>query len=74
MIAHHLKNVGQKSMKLFLMKQILLILQCLYTIWLNILIEYIDYSDTSGSLWGFKRDEVANNANAANNDNTPSFK
>ena len=26
------------------------------------LIEYSDnYSDTSGSLWGFKRDEIANN-------------
>ena len=39
------------------------------------LIEYSDnYSDTSGSLWCFKRDEVANNANVANNDNAPSFK
>ena len=39
------------------------------------LIEYSDnYSDTSGSLWCFKRDEVANNANVANNDNAPSLK
>ena len=31
------------------------------------LIEYTDnYSDTSGSLWGFKRDEVANKAHVAN--------
>ena len=39
------------------------------------LIEYSDnYSVTSGSLLGFKRDQVANNANVANNDNAPSFK
>ena len=39
------------------------------------LIGYSDnYSDTSGSLWRFKRDEVANNANVANNNNVPSFK
>ena len=31
------------------------------------LIEYTDnYSDTSGSLWSFKRDEVAYNAHVAN--------
>ena len=34
------------------------------------LIEYSDnYSDTSGNLWNFKRDEIINNA-----DVTPSFK
>ena len=41
------------------------------------LIEYSDnYSDTSGSLWQFKRDETVNNANAdvTNDDNAPSFK
>ena len=39
------------------------------------LIEYSDnYSDTSGSLWGFKRDELVNNADVTNDDNTPSFK
>ena len=39
------------------------------------LIEYCDnYSDSSGSLWGFKRDNVVNNANVANDDNPPSFK
>ena len=39
------------------------------------LIEYSDnYSDSSGSLWGFKRDEIANNANVADDDNAPSFK
>ena len=38
------------------------------------LIEYSDnYSDTSGSLWQFKRDEITNNADVSN-DNTPSFK
>ena len=39
------------------------------------LIEYSDnYSDTSGSLWNFKRDEIINNADVTNNDNAPSFK
>ena len=39
------------------------------------LIEYSDnYSDTSGSLWNFKRDEIINNANVTNDDNAPSFK
>ena len=39
------------------------------------LIRYSDnYSDSSGSLWGFKRDEVVNNAGATNDDNFPSFK
>ena len=39
------------------------------------LIEYSDnYSDTSGSLWGFKRDELVDNANLTNDDNAPSFK
>ena len=37
------------------------------------LIKYSDnYSDSSGSLWGFKRDEIANNGNVTNDDNTPS--
>ena len=39
------------------------------------LIEYSDnYSDTSGSLWQFKRDEIINNADVANNNNASSFK
>ena len=39
------------------------------------LIEYSDnYSDTSGSLWDFKRDEIVNNANVTNDNNSPSFK
>ena len=39
------------------------------------LIEYSDnYSDTSGSLWNFERDEIINNADVTNDDNAPSFK
>ena len=39
------------------------------------LIEYSDnYSDTSGSLWNFKRGEIINNADVANDNNAPSFK
>ena len=39
------------------------------------LIEYSDnYSDTSGSLWDFKRDEIVDNANVTNDNNAPSFK
>ena len=39
------------------------------------LIEYSgNYSDTSESLWGFKRDEIDNNADVTNDDNAPSFK
>ena len=38
-------------------------------------IEYSDsYSDTSGSLWQFKRDEIINNADVANDNNASSFK
>ena len=39
------------------------------------LTEYSDnYSDTSGSLWHFKRDEITNNADLTDGDNAPSFK
>ena len=39
------------------------------------LIEYSDnYSDTSGSLWDFKRDEIVNNADVTNDNNSLSFK
>ena len=42
---------------------------------MNNLIECSDnYSDTSGSLWSFKRDEIINNADVTNDDNAPSFK
>ena len=38
------------------------------------LMEYSgNYSDTSGSLWSFKRDDVVNNADVTN-DKAPSFK
>ena len=39
------------------------------------LIKYSDnYSRTSGSLWGFKRDEIDNNVNMSIDDNAHSFK
>ena len=39
------------------------------------LIEYSDnYSDTSGSLWNFKRDEITNNTYVTNDNNAFSFK
>ena len=39
------------------------------------IIEYSEnYSDTSGSLWNFKRDEIINNADVTNDNNAPSFK
>ena len=39
------------------------------------LIEYSDkYSDTSGSLWDFKRDEIVNNESVTNDNNPSSFK
>ena len=39
------------------------------------MIEYSEnYSDTSGSLWSFKKDEIDNNANVTNDDKAPSFK
>ena len=39
------------------------------------LIEYSDnYSNASGSLWQFKRDEIINNADVTNDNNTSSFK
>ena len=34
----------------------------------------INYSDTSGGLWNFKRDEIINNADVTNDNNAPSFK
>ena len=39
------------------------------------MIEYRDIcSDTSGSLWGFKRDEITGNANVTNDNDAPSIK
>ena len=38
------------------------------------LIEYnYNYSETLGSLWQFKRDEIINNADVTNDNNAPSF-
>ena len=46
------------------------ITMCMYN-----LIEYGgNYSDTSGCLWGFKRDEIDNNAEVTNDNSAPSFK
>ena len=33
-----------------------------------------NYSDTSGSLWNFKRDEIIDNADVTNDNNAPLFK
>ena len=56
-------------MILLLIMQILLILQCLCN-----LIEYSDnYSDTTGSLWNFKRDEIEGDVDLTI-DNASSFK
>ena len=45
------------------------------TITMYNLSEYRDnYSDTSGSLLSFKRDEIINNADVTNHNNAPSFK
>ena len=39
------------------------------------LIEYGDnYSDSSGRLWSFKRDDIVDNENVTNDNNAPSFK
>ena len=39
------------------------------------LIEYSDnYSDSPGSLWGFKRDDAVNIANVASDNNVTSFR
>ena len=39
------------------------------------LIEHSDnYSDTCGSLWNFKRDEIVNTADVTNGNKSPSFK
>ena len=47
----------------------------IYTMYIVITIEYSDnYSDTSGSLWQFKRDEVPNNNDDFTIDNSQSFK
>ena len=65
---HHFLHVQQKLMKSLLMKQI--IAMPMYN-----LIEYSDnYSDTSGSLWQFNRDEVPASNDDLTIDNFQSFK
>ena len=52
------------------MKQHIIITMPMYN-----LIDYSDnYSDTSGTLWQFARDEIINNADVTNDNNAPSFK
>ena len=39
------------------------------------LIKYSDnYSDSSGRLWSFKKDEITDSGNVTNDNNAPSFK
>ena len=40
----------------------------------NLIVYSDNYSDSSGSLWGFKRDEMTGNDNVSNDNNAPSFK
>ena len=69
----YLKTVSQKLMVRLLIMQIDFINTPAMPI--NNLIEYGEnYSDSSGSLWGYKRDDIVNNADVTNNDNAPSFK
>ena len=69
-IVHHFLHVQQK-LRMYnkhKTKQIIFTLPCNVNYNYN-LIEYSDnYSDTSGNLWHFKRDEIpANNADLTNN-------
>ena len=66
---HHLKNVEQINETFIDETDFINITMLMYD-----LLEYSDnYSDTSGSLSQFKRDEITNNADVSN-DNAPSFK
>ena len=40
----------------------------------NLIEQSDNYSDSSGSLWDFKGDEIDSNVNVTNDDNAPSFK
>ena len=40
----------------------------------NLIVYSDNYSDTSGSLWQFKRDEIVNNTDVTNDNNAPSIK
>ena len=67
---HHLINVGRINETFVEEADFINITMPMYN-----LIDYSDnYSDTSGSLWNFKRDEVINNADVTNDDNASSFK
>ena len=67
---HHLKIVEQINDTFVDYENFVNITMPIYN-----LIEYSDnYSDTSGGLWDFKRDEIDNNSNVTKNDNAPSFK
>ena len=67
---HHLKTVEQINDTFVDYTEFINIAMSMFD-----LMEYSDnYSDSSGSLWGFKRDERANNASVTNADNAPSFK
>ena len=67
---HHLKNAEQINENFADEADFINITMPMYN-----LIEYSDnYSDTSGSLWQFKGDEIINNAKVTNDNNAPSFK
>ena len=40
----------------------------------NLIVYSDNYYDTSGSLWGFIKDNITNNVDATNDDNAHSFK
>ena len=67
---HHLENVEQINETFVDETDFINITMPMYN-----LIEYSDnYSDTSGSLWQFKRDEIINDADVTNDNNASSFK
>ena len=64
---HHLKNAEQINETFIDEATHINITMPMYD-----LIEYSDnYSDTSGSLWHFKRNEIINNADVTNDNNAP---
>ena len=67
---HHLINIGQINGTFVDEVDFINITMPMYNV-----IEYSDnYSDTSGSLCNFKRDEIINNVDVPNDDDAPSFK
>ena len=64
---HHLKTVEWKLMiRLLIMKISLIFAMPMYNL--------IECSDSYSDLWGFKRNDVVNNADMTNDNNAPSFK